>query len=205
MTHLINHRGPLVEAYLKGINKVIDNALREHARTIAIRVDLRLPDKSGYSPSHLADLDHKVISRFFASIKSQVASNIKKRRNAGARVHPCTLRYIWVREFNKDHKEHYHVLLLLNKDTYLFFGSYESDKNAIVNMTRKAWASALGVDVKLSRYLVHIPKNPFYILDVNDESFSSVYSDLLYRASYFAKLESKDCSDGNRSFGCSQR
>lgn len=205
MTHLIKSRGPLVKAYLKRINSVLASALREHPRTIAIRVDLRLPDMNGDCPSGFADLDHGMISRFFASVKAQIDSDIKKRRRSGARVHSCSLRYIWAREFNKEHKEHFHILLLLNKDTYRFIGEYESDKNAIVNMVRKAWVSALSLDVELYRYLVHIPKNPFYILNTKKEGFNLVYDSLLYRASYLAKLESKSYNDGYRCFGSSQR
>ena len=204
---VIKSRGPINETYLNRIKETINKALNEHPRTIAIRADLRLPDfHDGDNPAYFVRSDHEVISRFFASFKAQLSHDQKKRRQSGVRVHHNTLRYVWVRENNQEHKKHFHILIFLNKDTYRFIGEYESSKNAIANMIRKAWTSALGLKPGDSNHLVHFPENPFYILNKNNtNNFTSTYDSLHYRASYLAKIETKDYSDGFRCFGCSHR
>ncbi|MDI3323387.1 inovirus Gp2 family protein [Pontibacterium granulatum] len=209
--------GPLNNHYQSRIEETIQYALSEYPRTLAIRVDLRLPDQVGslYGSSDdplIASIrtDSAVISRFFASLNAQISADVQRKIVEGKRAYPCTLRYVWVREKNKQHKDHYHVVLLLNKDAYHTLGSYQSSGPNLANRIRKAWLSALGLypdtEVGFFGSLVHFPENPYYILNVNDPAqFNETYRNLIFRTSYLAKKETKHYDDGNRWFGCSRR
>ncbi len=73
-----------------------------------------------YMPATImdTDLDSAVISRFFASLKAKIQAYQRHKRRANKRVRATTLRYFWCREFGKEKgRKHYHVILLLNKDT----------------------------------------------------------------------------------------
>ena len=120
------------------------------------------------------------------------------------REYPCEVNSVWVREFSKEHKEHFHVALMLNKDRYFSLGSYTS-QGSLAWMIKKAWASALSLDVEQFSTLVHIPKNPSYTLNFNaphDKFLNQLYP-VLNRLSYLAKERSKVCGTGLRNFGCS--
>lgn len=198
--NIITSYGPLNSDYLNGINKTIQAALEEHPRTFALRVDLRLPDDV------LARIDAAVISRFFDSLKAKLKADSNKKRAEGKRVHPCTLRYVWVREFNqREYKKHYHVLLLLNKDAYAFLGDYRASEGNLAALITQSWLSALGFKDERYQSLAYFPDNPCYYLDVKTLDTDGVYEKLITRVSYLAKERSKISNDGERNFGCSQR
>lgn len=212
MYELNHNHGPLNYDYLDKIIEVIDRSVAEHPRTFALRFDLHLPktqQNAIYGQDAIAGrTDTAVISRFIDSLKSHIRANIARKRK-NARVHPCTMRYVWVREFNPSSviikKWHYHVLILLNKDTYAYPGNYRSNDN-LASMIVKAWASALGLNMKECDNLVHIPENPYCYLNSRDPiTFQENRRQLIYRVSYMAKLATKSTEDGYRSFGCSQR
>jgi len=203
-----NH-GPLHPIYMARIKETISRALNEHPRTLAIRVDLRLPTV-GEDPdtlTNLANSDSHVISRFFDSLKAQIDADVARKKRGGIRTFECSLRYIWVKEKNKEHNDHYHVLLLLNKDTYHRLGSYSSSESNLAMRISRALTSALGIDNDVFSSLTHFPENPLYFLNRNAAplEFQNMLSQLLYRASYLAKKETKQYGDGFRSFSCSRR
>lgn len=206
-----NH-GRLNEDYLERIESVIQRSLNEFPRTMAVRIDLRLPDNERYNvnpnlyPKFLYSWDSRLISRFTESLKAQIRSDQLRKMKEGKRVHFCRLRYCWVREVSDTDKFHYHVLLLLNKDTYAFLGKLKSNKREsnLITKIRKAWGSALCCTYETSEQLVYVPENPCYYLDRNNSKFKGVYRDILYRSSYLAKDKTKPYGDGYRSFGCSQ-
>lgn len=210
----LNHNhGHLNYYYFERISETINRSLSEYLRTMAVRVDLRLPympDPNSYmdvdSPVHFLKIDREVISRFFASLQAQIKYDLNSKKKEGKRVHGCRVRYAWVMECSMEHKLHYHVLILLNKDTYAHLGNYQdvSIRDNLISKIRKAWASALGGSYESCVNLVHVPVNPIYYLDVNDRNYNSVYSDLIYRCSYMTKDESKPYGNGYRCFGCSQ-
>lgn len=194
----MNH-GPISEHYLNKMNRTIENSLKEHPRTMAVRVDLRLPD------GVTAATDSALISRFVGSLKAKLIADLKRKTKKGIRVHPCTLRYIWVREFNKgEDKKHYHIVLLFNKDTYAFLGNYKANERNLASMIIKAWCSALRIDYRSYRQLIHFPENPCYYISRSKAQSTDAIGNLIYRASYLAKLQSKSYDDGERNFGCSQ-
>lgn len=195
--------GPLVMDYLSRTEETIQKAIQKHPRLLAIRVDLRFPDDE--ESLSKARTDSSVITRFMKSLNERVKADLKRKAKAGKRVHPCTLRYVWVREFgDKKGNKHYHVLLLLNKDTYYHPGDYFLDQGNLASMISGAWASAIGVAYPRYKYLTYFPTHGCYYLDKNNEKTIKTYDDLMFRTSYMAKLATKCSSDGERNFGCSQ-
>ena len=90
---------PMAENHLASIQHVIDLALQEHGRSFAVRFDLHLPrrpDCIDFPNEYGTD----VISRFIASFKAQVEADLHRKSMQGTRTHPCTVRYIWVKERN---------------------------------------------------------------------------------------------------------
>ncbi|CNJ89820.1 Protein of uncharacterised function (DUF3296) [Yersinia intermedia] len=200
----LNH-GPINAHYMNKIFDVTYNALREHPRTFALRFDLHLPVNHDRDDVFSTRLDSAVISRFIDSLKARIKSDITKKKKQGKRVHPCSLRYIWVREYNpsdvnKD-RWHYHVVIFLNKDTYAYPGQYQTPNPNLVTMIRHSWCSALGIPVGLGSSGVHIPNNPYYHLTTTEIGKMEAFH---YRLSYLAKMAGKETHDGYRNFGCSQ-
>ncbi|WP_024530465.1 inovirus Gp2 family protein [Serratia fonticola] len=188
------------------IKTAVAKALHEHPRTLMIRVDLYLPDKS-------FNADSAQMTRFIASLKAQVNADIQRRINTGVRVHPCNLRYVWTREFCQSEIKHYHVALLFNKDTYAYPGTYRPGENGeymynLSLMIMEAWVRALSLDkdegYKKHYSLVHFTHHNYRHLNVSSPSFSVDYDEVLTWLSYFAKEYSKNHSDGQRNFGSSQ-
>jgi len=188
---------PLIIEYLDGIWDTIGFAVTHHHESYAVRVDLNFPEGRRYDTN-------VVITKFFASLKAQIENNIIARRRGGVRVHDCKLRYVWVREKNSSVNHHFHVLLFLNKQTYNTIGNINHDQGNMSARIRKAWASALGCSYEEAKKGVHFPKNRNYFLNYKLPTFPQEVAALIYRASYMAKLYSKDFTDGKRNFGRSQ-
>jgi hypothetical protein len=197
--------GPLKDHYLQRMKQTIDNALEEYPRTFALRVDLRLPDGINCNE------DATIITRFITSVKAQVRADLYRKKKAGKRTYPCRVRYIWVREFGQKGKKHYHVLFLLNKDAYAYPGDYKNLAaeelklyGGISWMIADGWMRALKRSDKKYHRMVYLPKRGYYHLNRKNGETDPEYQDLLSRVSYMAKEFSKDNSDGQRNFGCSQ-
>ena len=191
-------RGPSIDSYLTNIDETLKKALFEHPRTIAIRTDLRLPLNFDRN-------DTCVISRFMESLKAQIRADLNNRARRGVRVHDTTLRYIWVKEQNKSMNWHYHVVLLLNNDTYNHLGNFNAQEGNMAARIKKAWISALGLCTYAYGGLVHFPKNPIHYVNVNSKTYIQEYDTLFYRVSYFAKADTKKFGNGTNSFGCSRK
>ncbi len=194
---VLEQRGGLIENYLRSIDIAIRRSLAEYPRTYAIRVDLRLP------PSK-EPISSRVISKFIDSLKAQIRADLDGRRRRGVRVHPCRLRYIWVKERSEALQHHYHVLLLLNNDTYRRLGDFSAADGNMAARIKKAWASALMLPLQSLGGLVHFPSNAEYRVNASSLGFDDEYKELFRRASYFAKAATKQYGGGSNSFGCSR-
>ncbi|MBL5945901.1 inovirus Gp2 family protein [Enterobacter asburiae] len=200
--------GMLKSIYVKRIQNTLDKALQEYPRLFVLRVDLRLPDADTTD----CNTDSAVITRFIASLKSQFIADLLKKHNEGKRVHPSRIRYIWAREFNQSDKKHYHVTLLLNREAYAYPGRYTAINGQyshnLALMIMEAWVRALGlhtVENHTQYYaLTEFPGNCYYHLSRNSENFTEQHTDVTNRLNYLAKEYSKDNTDGQRNFGCSQ-
>lgn len=191
---------PFNTTYLQRILRVIDNATAEHARTMAVRVDLRLPDNMLITRQNL-------ISRFIESLNAKITARYNSKQKQGKRSYPSHQRYAWVREVGEtSHKSHYHMVLFLNNDTFNGLGGYGEDATGLASLIREAWLSALDLSHQPEFWiLARFPDNPLYYLDFHSDSYRVVYDKLMFRLSYFAKERTKDYSREERSFGCSQR
>lgn len=221
---VITHRGPLVVEYLQQIDKTILNALTEHPRTLAVRVDLHFPLDKAYQemlshPTPYSDLSAldmpyqepaymgtDVISRFFASHKAQIEHDLENKKKAGKRGLSCTVRYVWAKERKfVSNNPHYHLLILFNRDTYNCLGNYHSEDINMAKRIVKAWASATGLPIEEVYPLVHFPERSIYHINSKLDNFQKNLRDLFYRASYLAKIDTKEYLNGTRHFGSSRR
>ncbi|KEJ14690.1 hypothetical protein AB50_2269 [Escherichia coli 6-175-07_S1_C2] len=101
-----------------------------------------------------------MISRFINALKARIDAYQKRKHREGKRVHPTTLHYVWAREFGEcKGKKHYHLMLLVNRDTWCRAGDYRAP-GSLAGMIKQAWCSALGVDVGCHATLVHFPAWP---------------------------------------------
>lgn len=204
----IKNHGPLNESYVNKVHQVLDKALMCHHRTLAIRVDLHLPQIDPTTGiiemSELAKTDPAVISRFIDSFKAKIKAHLNKIFNDGKRVYPCTLRYIWAMEYGDESQNiHYHTVLFLNKDTFAYPGNYKKDEGTLAAMIKQAWHSALGLPYPDFKSLIYFPENCYYHLDYQKAFSDNPLENIIYRASYLTKLKSKYISQHRRSFGYS--
>ncbi|MCK7317332.1 inovirus Gp2 family protein [Enterobacter cloacae] len=203
-----NSYGVLNKNYVKRIQETITKALNDYPRVMVLRVDLRLPEiETGTYKS-----DSGIVTRFIVSLKSQIEADLLKKYNAGKRVHSCYVRHIWAREFNEHGKKHYHVALLFNREAYAYPGTYTSTDGEYTHnlamMIMEAWIRALGLNTVNNHQqyysLVEFPASCYSHLSKNHNNFTNQLSNVTDRLNYLAKDYSKDNSDSQRNFGCSQ-
>ncbi|EFP3681457.1 inovirus Gp2 family protein, partial [Salmonella enterica] len=184
----------------------LNKSLREYHRTMILRIDLRLPENSPY------ENDSTLITRFMESLKSQKNADRLNKISLRKRTHHCRIRYVWVREFNKKGKKHYHLALFFNQEAYAYPGIYKPDhegkyRHNLSYMIMEAWVRALHLDQEESyqQYyrLIQFPDNCHARLNMYGLSYRDDYAVIMNRLSYLAKEYSKDYSDGKRNFGCS--
>lgn len=203
-----NNYGTLNQNYVTRIQDTITKALNEYPRVMVLRIDLRLPDIETGSYK----TDSGLVTRFVVSLKAQIEADLLKKRNAGKRVHTCHVRHIWAREFNECGKKHYHVALLFNREAYAYPGSYTGTggeyTHNLAMMIMEAWIRALGLNTVVNHQqyypLVEFPANGYYHLSKNHNDFTAQLSNVTDRLNYLTKDYSKDNSDNQRNFGCSQ-
>lgn len=193
-----NQNNPLVVSQLESINSTINKAIKEHTRTLAVRVDLRLP-------TNFIEDNNDVMKRFSASLLAKVQHCQKMKTKLGARVHNSNVRIVWAREQDRAQLHHYHVLLMFNKDTFFTLGSYDLSHDNLYSRIVTAWASALKASPTDIETLVHFPSNPTYFINANCPQFTGQFNALFHRVSYFAKVRTKQFGEGHRTFGCSQK
>lgn len=185
--------------YQQAFSNVINDAVREFPRTLALRVDLRFPSYYQYGDSN------KEITRFIESLKAKIdVASINKNHDWDRNWHN-RLRYIWVREIGElNHHKHYHALLLLNKDFNWNAGDFKST-TSLAGLIQQAWRSALGIELAQYEGLVHFTKNGLHVLNINKEDYSQRLVSLLHCMDYLAKDHTKSYHDGYRSIGMSRR
>ncbi len=131
MTYKYNPPAP----WQQRIRETVRHALDVHPRLTALRVDLRLPDVP-------AATDAAVISRFINALKARIDAYQKRKHREGKRVHSSTLHYAWARSLGVQGKKHYHLMLLVNRDTWCRAGDYRAPES-LAGMIKQAWCSAL--------------------------------------------------------------
>lgn len=193
-----------VNDYLNSIDMVMSSSVKDYRVTFAIRVDLRFP--YGFNDFNC---DSDCMKKFIASLNAQLLAGENRRATNGIRIRPNTLRFIWARERYSSNQDHFHLVLLFNKDAYYSLGCLQSNDNKhLCTKIVNAWCSALGYekdnidDYHSIKGLVYFPKNATYIIHRDDRHF---YQRAFFRFSYLAKLETKSNIHGGRAFGYSYK
>ena len=193
--------GPFIRECLSDLKRTIDLALAEYPRVLAFRVDLRLPQ--GVELPDYA-YTNQVISRFFESFTKKIQYH-QERVAERSYSRGCKVRYVWSREIGLGGRQHYHLLILLNRDAYYTIGRLGSDRVNMISRIQESWASALGLPVDQVRGLVHIPKDAEYRIDreIRRDGGDELPA-LFHRASYLCKRATKSYGDRQRGFGTSR-
>jgi hypothetical protein len=196
--------GEISSVQLKRAIEVIDDFLSIFPRVFAMRVDLHFPQMVSVDapdmPTCFPRADAKAITRFFASLESQLLAEHRRKGKQGT---PAPFGYIWVKEHDASDFPHYHLILLFNKDDYAFLGSYaNSDANNMAARIRKAWCSALQLSPSAYQALVHFPANQYWLTRVDATLDNENHYAFLLRIAYFFKFYSKVTD--KRKFTCSQ-
>ncbi|WP_017429371.1 YagK/YfjJ domain-containing protein [Vreelandella jeotgali] len=193
---------PLVTNYLETTWRVLHDALDARLRTLAIRLDLRFPQRMPAGPMHA---DNACLSRFFTALQRELKA-------AHTRYQP-DLRYVWCREQNNSDKPHYHLLLLLNYDAFRLLGHFapcadgQYHQPNLYHRCVRSWQDAIGMHGQSMQGLVNVAQDQLtraygvHRLDRGDiEAFRTVFC----ISSYLCKLYSKPVGTGVRGFGSSQ-
>lgn len=205
-----HHHGPLLQDYLKAIQRVMDAATSTYPTSVAILFTLKFP-----SALSKPEWENCLMTRFMASLSSQIDHDLRQRSHTRS----CDLRYVWCREWSDEFNDHYHVAIFLNRQAYFKLGMWW-DSNQLNGQTfphelvpqnmaqriQQAWSRALGLGLPQVAGLVHFHDNAVYHLMKQEETdLPRDYADLFERLSYWAKVETKRYGTGQRCFGSSQR
>lgn len=208
LTQLEQVHGAINERILSVIEKTLHNALSECRRLSLIRLDLRFAhcEQQSDAPTCFQYTDPQVITRFIASLNSQLCEQSRRKRQLGTRVYPCQVRYVWALEQHDAVLPHYHLILFLNKDAHAFLGRVQGNQSSgLVRIIQIAWCRALGLPYEDYSTLVHVPPNALTHLTQDDVlQRSTRYWAWLQWVGYLAKCATKVTGSGRRSFGASQ-
>ncbi|MDD2046238.1 inovirus Gp2 family protein [Pseudomonas putida] len=194
--------GPFILQYISSLKRTIGLALAQYPRVLAFRADLRLPQGIDLSE---CTYTNQVISRFIESFKAKIEHNREKARDRNQYAHDCKVRYVWAREIGEGRRPHYHLLILLNRDSFYTLGRLRSERANNISRLEEAWASALRLSVDEVRGLVHIPGNAEYRIDRNVcPGDADELPALFHRASYLCKAATKSYGGRQRGFDTSR-
>ena len=201
--------GPLNQDYMKRMSDIISKATKAHARTAVFTFILRLPEYCdiGDSIASNPNLSSGLMERFTGALRSRIAAHQQRRKREKSQVCPTELRYLWVREVGETSgKDHYHVAIFVNKDTFRGLGNYSKEEHNLGSYISEAWLSALELlDFPEYRTLVSFNNTPHYLEFLHVDRYAQQYLGLRKHLEYFAKEYSKDYDKEKRSFGGSVR
>lgn len=196
------------ERYLQRSLEVYRNALTIYPKIFMFHATLRFPKNHPV-------LTEGVMSAFIRSLKNRVQRNIARRRLRVTRVHDTDVHYVWCREVSGEHREHYHVIVMVNANTYRALGDFnESIRDHLTGMVSRAWASAIGVGLDKSKGLAHFSGDvelittrqiPSLLKDSKYCGVTNSYEAGFFWLSYLCKLTTKEYGDGMRNFGYSKK
>lgn len=187
-------RGSLIAKHLAKTLQTLKQSQSAYLESFCIRVDLHVPEDHELA-------DNEVMERFIASLRSKITHSTHVRTRQGIRVHPTKLRFVWCRELSITGRPHYHVFLMLNKQSYCHLGLFDLGHYNLYTRIHRAWASALGVPLEDVIGLVHFPENPTMILRQDDQDS---LNEVFHRVSYFTKEDTKEVGQGFHTFGVSR-
>jgi len=210
-------RGPLFIPYLERIHQTMEREADRQARTMAVRVDLKLP-RHGYMR------DGDLFGFFIQSLQAQIDADMDRRRREGRRGPACKVGYVCVKETADAFHHHYHLCLFLNGECYRGLGRMPEGRGAGAqdfdpdlpvdpaageadSLAKKivlAWSRALGLSMEQALGLVHFCEGGVYWVRRGSMECDSQIAGLFNRLSYFAKEETKQFGYGSRNLRCSR-
>ncbi|HHY0476498.1 TPA: inovirus Gp2 family protein [Vibrio parahaemolyticus] len=197
----------MLEDRVNKIYEVLTQATNCFPRTFAFRVDLRFP--RGYKFGET----FPYMKKFFGSLESQIAGELKRRKRRFRTVSEERLRYIWCKEIDKSENPHYHLVIFLNKDNFYSLGDFkrvirdECKCKHLYQMLLCAWSRVLGIELEEAHRVIYIPENAAYkIRSFEGEVVAGNYDfiKLFNRSIYLAKARTQAIG-ASRSFGRSSR
>ena len=192
VTDFYNQRYTFNTRNLKRVEEFVNYSLEVYPRASLFRFDLMFP-------AEWVCYTEQIMNRFFKSLNSKLLCSQAKRVKDGLRVHLTKVGYVWAKEIETGAKSHYHLAILVNKDSYAYLGDYSIECDSLAGKIQQAWASALGLSLEAARGLVHFPENPYYHLEAGN--WDTIFPALL-RLAYLTKETGK--AESGRSFGTSR-
>lgn len=206
---------PMIEQYLERLYQVTQRALAAHPRVLALRLDLRFPRDILFTESDHTNL---VISVFTEELTKLIRKDRYHSRRTFGRVNDTEVHWAWAREQGDridrsgDRRQHYHFVLLLNRDAYNGLGDPKSDRKNLYSLIRSAWAKALRITPEDARGLVYVCKKACFSLyrelEIDDAVKSkrrkTDFDEYFKRSSYICKATTKVYGCGNHAFGSSR-
>lgn len=160
---------------LNGVYRVINGMVEKHGKVYSFRFDVRYPVAGNYAS------DNIFISRF---IEALIKYYDRKK------IDP---KYLWCRERVYSENPHYHFIFMVN-------GNKVQNPYGILTKASDAWGKCLNVDAS---GLINYCQNETMIIR-NSPDFNEQLGEFFYRASYLAKVYSKNSTNGVRNFGMSR-
>jgi hypothetical protein len=202
-TKQLSNHGPFIKEILLKLDDLIDTVTAHHENVLFVRANLNFPLSTfpktpGDSdmPSYPTRTDSAVISRF----QDELTRLINAYVNRYSKSH--TLSYcLWVRERSKELGYHYHVLIAVNRNTFMNLGDLNSRGN-LSHMIQQAWNSAMGIGAE-PPYFVHFSNYHYIGKKMSAFEVSTRLTDAYTHFSYMAKVDTKPFGDGRRNYGCS--
>jgi hypothetical protein len=194
---ILSCAGGFVREYLDRLYRTMHIALERNSKVFAVRVDLHFPRY--YFPSLQETFSNEYLHVFIKSLRQKLQGLKVKKQLAGVRAHDMGFEYVWAREYgpNSD-KPHFHLLLLFNGHAFNSLGHFSSTHESLYNRIGESWGEASGVHVAEGSKHTPFPEIGQYLMDSKDpDKVAQVFC----RASYLAKVATKNFRDGYHVFG----
>lgn len=197
---VLNSEYDLVVQYLDCLHQAIHSALQNSSRIFAVRVDLNFP--TYYYSAGQAVLSNEYLQVFIKTLRRRLKKYSDQKKRLLQRVHNVGFEYVWARERGPvSGKPHFHLLLLLNGHSFNTLGSFSDLHESLYNRICESWAEALGIHVSEGRKYAFFAEGAQYMLHSNKPDLLAT---LFHRASYLAKVSTKDFHGGYHVFGSSR-
>lgn len=197
---LLNCQSGFVANYLERLHSTINRVVKNCSKVFAVRVDLRFPHY--YAPYGQEVLSNEYLDSFIKALRGRLQSYKAEKQSAGERVHNVEFEYVWAREYGPNsNRPHFHLLLLFNGHAFNSLGHFSIEHESLYNRIGESWGDSLGIHVAEGSKFTHFPDIAQYLINSRDpEQVAQVF----YRASYLAKVASKNFRDGYHVFGGSR-
>ncbi|WP_039912980.1 inovirus Gp2 family protein [Cellvibrio mixtus] len=197
---ILNCKDGFVEEYLERLLCTINRSLQCHSKVFAARVDLHFPQY--HFPEGQEIFSNEYLHLFIKALRRKLQRYKTEKQGAGQRVHSLGFEYVWTREYGpSSDKPHFHLLLLFSGHAFNSLGHFSNAHESLYNRIGESWGEALGVHVVEGNKFTHFPEIGQYLVDSrNADQMAQVFC----RASYLAKVVSKNFHDGFHVFGGSR-